>query len=117
MARPLRKVDDLDSTLVDKVFEHRLAELIGTTSRALENKRLTGIIPIGVWAKVNGRIMYSLERYNEWAESQWVSQMGSKSAATQSGFASPGKDSAEAKPLPIRRPRRGLQRPVVSVLV
>lgn len=103
--------------LVDKVFEARLAELIGTTSKALEHKRLAGIIPRGIWEKVNGRIMYSLERYNTWAENQWVSRMASKSEAAASGSALLGTVNVEASRRPISRPPRGSQRPVVSVLV
>ena len=39
-----------------------MAELIGTTTRALEGKRSRGAIPTDVWAMIDGRIMYSLKR-------------------------------------------------------
>ena len=51
MAKPLKTVEDPAAMVVDKVLEGKLAELIGTTARALEHKRLTGIIPQGVWRK------------------------------------------------------------------
>lgn len=56
----------------DKVMEPLMAELIGTTRKALEHQRLSGIIPPDVWAKVNGRVMYSLKRYDAWLESYWT---------------------------------------------
>lgn len=117
MAKPLKAIEDPSAQMVDKVLEARLAELIGTTARALENKRLTGIIPQGVWEKINGRIMYSLERYNEWAEKQWVYRQASRSEAKPSASDSRTKVNAGANRLPIARPRRGSQRPVISVLV
>ncbi len=70
----------------DKVNEPLMAELIGTTRRALERKRLSGLTPHGVWDKVDGRIMYSLKRYEAWLESRWV---------------------AFTPPEPIHKPRRG----------
>lgn len=110
-------LDDLESFQVDKIPESKLAELIGTTSRALEYKRLTGIIPQGVWEKVNGRIMFSLERYNAWAENQWVSLTASRPVAKRSVSALRGTVSAEVSRLPISRPRKGSPRQAVSVLV
>ncbi|WP_230012496.1 hypothetical protein [Pseudomonas chlororaphis] len=110
-------VDDPAALAVDKVLEKRLAELIGTTSKALEHKRLSGIIPHGVWLKEHGRIMYSLERYNEWAEKQWVSLMASTPGAKAYASVLLSTVSVEASRLPISQPRRGSPRPVVSVLV
>ncbi|KAF1004380.1 MAG: hypothetical protein GAK36_00049 [Pseudomonas sp.] len=110
-------IEDQAALVVDKVLEKRLAELIGTTAKALEHKRLSGIIPQGVWLKEHGRIMYSLERYNEWAEKQWVSRMASTPGAKASGSVLLGTVSVEASRLPIKQPRRGSPRPVVSVLV
>lgn len=116
-SRKQQVIDDPTALVVDKVLEKRLAELIGTTSKALEHKRLSGIIPHGVWLKEGGRVMYSLERYNEWAENQWASRLVSKSGGTRSGSALLGTVSVEVNRLPISRPRKGFQRPVVSVLV
>jgi hypothetical protein len=110
-------LDDPSALLVDKVLESRLAELIGTTSKALEHKRHAGVIPRGVWEKVNGRIMYSLERYNTWAENQWASLMASNPAAKASGSVLLGTVNVEASRLPISRTPRGSRRPAVSVLV
>ncbi|MGH8328954.1 MAG: hypothetical protein ACRER3_01350 [Pseudomonas fluorescens] len=112
-----KPIDDPSALLVDKVLEARLAELIGTTSKALEHKRLSGAIPLGVWAKVNGRIMYSLERYNTWAENQWASLMESSPAAKVSGSVLLGTVNVEASRLHISRTPRGSRRPAVSVLV
>jgi hypothetical protein len=116
-SKKLAAIDDPSALLVDKVLESRLAELIGTTSKALEHKRLSGAIPLGVWAKVNGRIMYSLERYNTWAENQWASLMASSPAVKASGSVLLGTVSVEANRLPLSRPPKGSRRPAVSVLV
>ena len=110
-------IDDPTALVVDKVLEKRLAELIGTTAKALEHKRLAGIIPHGVWLKEGGRIFYSLERYNEWSENQWASRMASRSEGTVSGSVLLGTVSVEANRLPISRPRKGSQRQAVCVLV
>lgn len=115
MSKPMQVI--AEPVLVDKVLESRLAELIGTTSKALEHKRLSGIIPRGVWEKVNGRIMYSLERYNTWAENQWASLMESSPGAKASGSVLLGTVSVDTKRLPLSRPPKGSRRPVVSVLV
>ncbi len=55
----------------DKVTEKRMAELVGTTPKALQRKRERNVIPENVWSKIDGRIMYSIWRYDEWIESQW----------------------------------------------
>ncbi len=55
----------------DKVTEKRMAELLGTTSKALQRKRERNAIPNNIWSKIDGRIMYSIWRYDEWLESQW----------------------------------------------
>lgn len=55
----------------DKVTEKRMAELLGTTPKALQRKRERNVIPDNVWSKIDGRIMYSIWRYDEWLESQW----------------------------------------------
>ena len=44
------------------------AELIGTTTKALQRKRERGIIPRGVWQMIDGRVMYSRGRYDAWVE-------------------------------------------------
>lgn len=101
----------------DKIHERRLAELIGTTPKALEHKRREGIIPQGVWLKEHGRIMYSLARYDEWAERQWVSLIGSSPGAKACEFVSPEAVRAQAKRIPIKQSRKGSQRPVITMLV
>ncbi|WP_177344971.1 hypothetical protein [Pseudomonas sp. NFACC04-2] len=100
----------------DKIHEKRLAELIGTTPKALEHKRREGIIPEGVWLKERGRIMYSLARYNEWAEKQWVSRIQASPGAKAWESISPRSVHAQAKRVPIKPPRKGSQRPVITML-
>ena len=117
MTKKKQPVVDGSAVQVDKVLEKRLAELIGTTQKALEHKRLSGIIPQGVWLKEGGRITYSLERYNTWAENLWVSQMASNPGVIAFGSVLLGTVSVGASQLPISRPRRGSQRQAVSVLV
>lgn len=68
----------------DKVPEDRMAELVGTTKRALEGKRCRGVIPEGVWKKVDGRIFYSIRRYEAWLEGEWGYPLESSSSATPS---------------------------------
>ncbi|NVZ64949.1 DUF4224 domain-containing protein [Pseudomonas gingeri] len=55
----------------DKVSEALMAELIGATSRALQGRRSRGAIPPDIWREVDGRIMYSLKRYDAWLEGHW----------------------------------------------
>lgn len=55
----------------DKVEEKEMAVLLGTTCRALQGRRVRGRIPADVWRSVDGRIMYSLKRYDDWLESLW----------------------------------------------
>lgn len=59
-----------DGSRHDKVTEKRMAELLGTTPKALQRKRERSVIPATIWAKIDGRIMYSIWRYDEWLESQ-----------------------------------------------
>ncbi|WP_240964905.1 hypothetical protein [Pseudomonas multiresinivorans] len=101
---------------VDKVTEKRMAELIGTTAKALQRKRERKIIPAWVWAKIDGRIIYSKRRYDEWLESLWTCRPASKSSANQSEFASNGESADVAKRLPTHRPRKESQRQQLYVL-
>ena len=54
------KPQPIEGLPVDKVYERKLAELIGTTPKALERKRQRGVLPHGVWEKVDGSIPTSL---------------------------------------------------------
>lgn len=98
----------------DFVLEDQLSKLIGYPegSRALENKRQRGVIPKGVYATIDGRVTYSIKRYNAWIESQWpreslmVSPRESSSRDKASAFGSLETASAAAKPSPSRKPRR-----------
>ena len=90
----------------DKVTEKRMAELVGTTAKALQRKRERKIIPIGVWSKIDGRIMYSKRRYDEWIESLWTCQQGLNLLVGQSEFVSPGTRSGAVKRSPSLKPRK-----------
>ncbi|WP_253277060.1 hypothetical protein [Pseudomonas fluorescens] len=98
----------------DFVLEDQMSRLIGYPegSRALETKRQRGIIPAGVYATIDGRITYSIKRYNAWMESLWPREklMGSRrelnSLEKASAFDSCGTSAAAAKPSPSRKPRR-----------
>jgi len=95
----------------DKVTEKRMAELVGTTAKALQRKRERKIIPQGVWSKIDGRIMYSKRRYDEWIESLWTCQPVLSLSAGQSEFVSPGTRSVAARRSPTLKPRKeSLQR-------
>lgn len=100
----------------DKVTEKRMAELVGTTARALQRKRERNIIPLGVWSKIDGRIMYSKWRYDEWLESLWSSPRVLSLSGNQSEFGSPGTKPGAAKRSPSLKPRKGSQQPRVYVL-
>ena len=91
----------------DKVTEQKMAELIGTTAKALQRKRERNVIPQGVWTKIDGRIIYSKRRYDEWVESLWTSQQGLSLSGNPSEFASPGTKSGAARRSPSLRPRKG----------
>jgi hypothetical protein len=107
----------------DFVLEDQLSRLIGYPegSRALETKRQRGIIPKGVYATIDGRVTYSIKRYNAWIESQWPknlmdSLLALNSPDKASASASPETESAAAKRLPSRKPRRASkQQPVLEL--
>ena len=105
-----------DDTRHDKITEKRLVELIGTTAKALQRKRERNVIPLGVWSKIDGRIMYSKWRYDEWLESQWGYPQGLSSSGSRSESGSPGTRSGAAKPSPSRRPPRESRQQRVYVL-
>ncbi|WP_260687693.1 hypothetical protein [Pseudomonas sp. AO-1] len=112
--------DDADSSLptyhLDKIPEDKMAELVGTTRRALQGKRARGVIPKGVWNTIDSRIYYSLRRYEAWLESQWDCPPELNLLGSPSAFASPGTGNAVAKPSPIPKRRRGLRLPPTYAL-
>ncbi|WP_431037083.1 DUF4224 domain-containing protein [Pseudomonas yamanorum] len=55
----------------DKITESLMAELLGLTRRALEGKRFKGAVPADLWRKVDGRVMYSIKRYEAFFEAHW----------------------------------------------
>lgn len=107
---------NLDAYPVDKVLEAKLAELVGTTQKALERKRERKVIPEGVWQKLDGRIIYSISRYNEWLESLWTCQPALSASANDSASASPGTRPGGAKRSPTRKPPRASQRQPVCLI-
>ena len=100
----------------DKVPEAKMAEILGTTKRALEGKRARGVIPEGVWNTFDGRIFYSLGRYNAWLESQWACPPELNLQASQFESGSRGREKGDAKRLPIPKRQRGSKRPQIYAL-
>ena len=100
----------------DKVTEKRMAELLGTTPKALQRKRERNIIPAGVWSKIDGRIMYSKWRYDEWLESQWSCPPELNLSGSRSGSGSHGTKSGTAKRSLSRKPLGESQQPRLYVL-
>ncbi|MNF86361.1 hypothetical protein D3C84_687940 [compost metagenome] len=94
---------------MDKVSEEKMAELLGTTKRALQARRARKQIPEGVWIKIGRKIIYSKRRYDEWLESQWVCPPGWKSTETHCASGLPGTDAGAAKRSRIPSRRKGLQ--------
>jgi hypothetical protein len=101
---------------LDKIPEDKMAELVGTSRRALQGKRARGVIPKGVWNTIDSRIYYSLRRYEAWLESQWDCPPELNLLDSPSAFASPGTGNAVAKPSPIPKRRRGLRLPPTYAL-
>jgi len=109
------KDDPQETYPFDKVPEARMAQLIGITGRALEGKRLRGVIPEGVWNKIDSRVFYSIRRYEAWQESIWNCPPELNSLVMQSGFDSPG-DTGVVKPFPTHRRQKGSRPQLISVL-
>ncbi|WP_273527671.1 hypothetical protein [Pseudomonas sp.] len=121
LAEGYTHLDDVEGSSLptyhlDKIPEDKMAELIGTTRRALQGKRARGVIPKGVWNTIDSRIYYSLRRYEAWLESQWDCPPELNLLDSPSAFASPGTGNAVAKPSPIPKRRRGLRLPPTYAL-
>lgn len=101
---------------IDKVLEEEMARLVGTTPIALKRKRQRGIIPEGVYAIIDGRITYSIRRYDQWVESQWPSHLELKSSVKPSASDSCGTAAGDAKPSRTRKPRKASKPQPVFVL-
>ncbi|MDT4870745.1 hypothetical protein FQZ97_1058360 [compost metagenome] len=106
------------SVEIDFVLEDELSRLIGYEpgSRALERKRQRGVIPKGVYAIIDGRITYSIKRYNAWIESQWPSLPESISKTGPSASASCGTAAGVPKSSPTRKRRKASSSPPVLEL-
>ncbi|MFW9082439.1 hypothetical protein ACOI9X_24665 [Pseudomonas sp. P2757] len=121
LAEEIKRCDDtaepsLPTYHLDKIPEDKMAELVGTSRRALQGKRARGVIPKGVWNTIDSRIYYSLRRYEAWLESQWDCPPELNLLDSPSAFASPGTGNAVAKPSPIPKRRRGLRLPPTYAL-
>lgn len=101
---------------IDKVLEEEMARLVGTTPTALKRKRQRGTIPEGVYATIDGRITYSIRRYDQWVESQWPSPPGLNLSGKASASDSCGTAAGAVKPSPTRKPRKASKPQQVSVL-
>ena len=95
-----------DGITGDKVPEAQMAELLGTTLAALRSKRARNQIPLGVWNKQGSRVMYSIRRYYEWLESQWVCPQEWTSTTDRSASALCGTAAGAVKRSPIPRHRK-----------
>jgi hypothetical protein len=102
--------------VADKVPEAKMAELVGTTRRALQGKRARGIIPKGVWNEIDGRIYYSIRRYEAWLESQWdcPPELNSRANLSASGSRGMAKDAARPSLIPKRQ--KGSKLPPIYAL-
>lgn len=97
---------------VGYVAEARLAELVGLTARTLQSQRLKGKIPKGVWAEVNGRILYCVEAYNQWLRNQFF-QPELRSVEKPSGSGSTTKANGSENRTRTRQHRPTSNAPVV----
>lgn len=93
----------------DKITEEQMALRLGTTVRALQTRRFRKQIPMGVWNKDGRRIIYSIRRYEEWLESQWICPQGWNSSANRFESVSRGKEAAVVKRSPIPRHKKASQ--------
>lgn len=96
--------------------EHRMAEKLGLTYRALVRRRQRNVIPESVWIKHHGRILYSVERYEKWLDSLWSGRQESSQSVKKSASGSLGTASADAKPSSTRKLHPASRLPPVSVL-
>jgi len=67
---PLCGLNDMKENW-DKVSESVMADILGTTTRALQGKRARGVLPEGIWSKVDGSILYSIKRYDAFLDAHW----------------------------------------------
>lgn len=77
----------------DKVSESVMADILGTTTRALQGKRARGALPESVWSKVDGSILYSVKRYEAFLDAHWPAY-------------APTTDSPKAHATDLRRQRK-----------
>jgi hypothetical protein len=111
-----KQLRDLPEWFPDKVTEQQMAEILGTTDRALEARRARKQIPEGVWNRLGGRVYYSRSRYEQWLESQWHCPQELSYATIHSAFGSTGTESDALKPLPTPRRKRASQlHPVYAI--
>jgi len=100
-----------DGITGDKVPEAQMALMLGTTIAALRSKRARNQIPLGVWNKHGSRIIYSIRRYYEWLESQWVCPQEWTSTTDRSASDLCGTAAVGVKRSPIPRHRKESNQP------
>lgn len=111
-----QRIRDLPEWFPDKVTEQQMAQILGTTDRALEGRRARNQIPEGVWNLVGRRVYYSRSRYEKWQESLWHCPQELSYATIHSAFDSAGMESDALKPLPTPRRKRASQlHPVYAI--
>ena len=106
-------------TSANWVTQDKLSSLTGFTAKALERKRQRGVLPEGeVWALIDGRIMYSIQGYNQWVEKQVSISFPqvSKSMEASSGSHSSGKVKGAGSRFKSRRHPRASSAPAVLEL-
>lgn len=111
-----KQLRDLPEWFPDKVTEQQMAQILGTTDRALEARRARKQIPQGVWNRLSGRVYYSRSRYEQWLESQWhcPPELSYETVASVSDFT--GMEPATQKPLTTPRRKRASQLPPVYAI-
>ena len=63
---------DQNARRPDFLTEAEMAAHLGISKSALQSRRYRGDYPPGIWQKVSGGVVYSLNRYEDWLESIWV---------------------------------------------
>jgi len=100
-----------ETPALDKVSEEQMAELLDTTVKSLQHRRYRGQIPEGVWMKRGKAIYYSIRRYEEWLESQWICPPASKSTVAPSASGSLGTERGTVKISAFPRRKKGSRLP------
>lgn len=75
------------------VYAEKLAQLVGTTPKAITHKRQRGQLPEGeVWVRDGKRYLYNTEGWNRWASRLGGGQSASRSRGMASDTESDGQE-------------------------